>query len=76
MRQSESVIDLVTALIKAKAEFTAVKRTKKANVTANREYKYAELDGVIDAVEEALGKHGLVVLQFPRSDMERRTLPC
>jgi hypothetical protein len=74
MRQSESINDLVTSLIKAKSEFTAVKRTKKANATATREYKYAELDGVIDAVEEALGKNGLVVLQFPRSDMERRTV--
>jgi hypothetical protein len=74
MRMSESIIDLTTSLIKAKAEFTAVKRTKTANVTNTRTYKYAELDGVIEAVEEALGKNGLVVMQFPRSDIDRRTV--
>lgn len=74
MRMSESVIDLTAALIKAKAEFATVKRTSTANATATRTYKYAELDSVIEAVESALGKQNLVVMQFPRSDMERRTV--
>lgn len=53
-------IEMVKALIKAKQEFGAIAKDKK-----NPHFKseYASLDAVLAAVEPALHKHGLVLMQ-------------
>jgi len=52
--------ELIKALIKAKQSFkTVVKNTKAFN------YKYAQLDQVLEAIDEALSDNGLVVVQEP-----------
>jgi len=52
--------DLIKALIKAKQSFSkVVKNTKAYN------YKYAQLDQVIEAVEGALLENGLIIIQAP-----------
>lgn len=51
---------LITALVKARAEFTSIQKDK-----TNPHYKnrYATLDAVLDAVTPALCKHGLAIVQ-------------
>ena len=52
---------LISALIKAKAEFQPIQKNK-----TNPHYKsgYADLDSVLDAVTPALNNHGLAIIQL------------
>jgi len=74
MERSEQVGDLIAALAKAQAEFgSAVKDTTNTAYGAGRTYKYADLAANIGAVRPALNKHGIALLQFNDSDLERQT---
>lgn len=52
--------ELITALIKAKAEFLPIRKDK---VNPFFKSKYADLDSILNATEKALGKHGLTIIQ-------------
>jgi len=54
------MIELIKALIKAKAEFQPIEKDK---LNPHFKTKYASLDSVLDAVTPALCKHGLVIVQ-------------
>lgn len=54
------MIELIKALIKAKAEFQPIEKDK---LNPHFRTKYASLDSVLDAVTPALCKHGLVIVQ-------------
>jgi len=60
--------ELVAALVKAKAEFGEIKKTKENPFFHS---KYADLEAVNAAVNPALAKHGLVVLQPVSSEDDR-----
>lgn len=61
--------ELVAALALAQLEFETVKKD-----TSNPHYnsKYADLADIIAATQPALAKHGLVVIQLPKVDVERQ----
>lgn len=63
MNTSEQIADLVGALVKAHAQFKPVVRNTTGQVGQNRNYKYADLAGLIDATFPALLANGLVVVQ-------------
>lgn len=63
MRTSESITELVKALVAARKAFTPVLRDSTAQVGANRSYTYADLAAVLEATMPALLAHGLVVVQ-------------
>ena len=74
MIKSDSIGLLTAALIAAQNEFLLpVLKTKenpaykRGNVTS----KYAGLDDALEATQPALGKNGLVVIQFPINDTDR-----
>jgi hypothetical protein len=73
MIKSDSIGLLTAALIAAQNEFLPVLKTKenpaykRGNVTS----KYAGLDDALEATQPALGKNGLVVIQFPINDTDR-----
>lgn len=54
---------LVEALIAAKREFGPL---LKNSINPHFKNRYVDLDGVIEACDEALGNHGLAVIQKPR----------
>ena len=54
------MIELIKALIKAKAEFQPIEKDK---LNPHFKTKYASLDSVLDAVTPALCKYGLVIVQ-------------
>jgi hypothetical protein len=70
VERSEQIADLVTALAKAQAEFTFA--SKDSNNPAFGS-KYADLAANIIAVRPALSKHGIALMQFDASDVERQT---
>lgn len=73
MRTSGSLdSELIDDLIKARAQFKAIARTKTGQVGQNRTYQYADLETVLDAVMPALSAHGLALLQTV--DAETNTL--
>ena len=63
MRTSDSIVELVKALVAARKAFTPVLRDSTAQVGANRSYTYADLAAVLEATMPALLAHGLVVVQ-------------
>jgi hypothetical protein len=63
MRTSEQINELAAALIKAHAQFKPVIRSSRAQVAANREYKYADLATLIEATFPALLANGIVPMQ-------------
>lgn len=65
MNKSESIIDLVVALVKAQAEIKGA--VKDANNPHFRS-QYADLESVWEAVREPLTKNGLCVIQLPSAD--------
>lgn len=74
MQRSEQVGELIAALAKAQQEFTgAVKDVTNNAFGAGRTYKYADLAANIGAVRPALSKHGIALIQFNESDLERQT---
>ncbi|NEQ24962.1 MAG: ERF family protein [Microcoleus sp. SIO2G3] len=52
--------ELIPALIKARSEFAPIRKDKVNPLLKN---KYATLDAVLEAVEPALRKHGLTIVQ-------------
>ncbi len=57
---SPTVAGIGAALAKAQAEFTTPKKNVPVEYSG-RSYKYADLQGVYDAVRPALAKHGLAI---------------
>lgn len=52
--------ELITALIKAKAEFLPIRKDK---INPFFKSKYADLDSILGATEEALSKYDLAIVQ-------------
>jgi hypothetical protein len=74
MERSEQVGDLIAALAKAQHEFTpAIKDVTNNAFGTDRTYKYADLAANIGAVRPALSKHGIALIQFDESDLQRQT---
>jgi ERF superfamily len=69
VKKSDSIANLVTALVAAKTQFTAVKKTESASIKTRNggsfDYRYADLFMVIAATEPALLANGLSLIQFP-----------
>ena len=65
MLKSDSISNLVSALIKARSEFGAIVKTAENPYFKS---KYAPLDSVIDATTNGLAKHGLVITQLCDND--------
>jgi hypothetical protein len=63
MRTSESIVELVKALVTARKAFTPVLRDSTAQVGANRTYTYADLAAVLEATMPALLAQSLVIIQ-------------
>ena len=70
MERSPEIGALITALAKAQAEFTFAAKDS-SNPAFNS--KYADLAANIIAVRPALSKHGIALMQFDASDVERQT---
>ena len=70
MERSEEVGDLIAALAKAQAEFTFASKDS-TNPAFNS--RYADLAANLIAVRPALSKHGIAIMQFDESDVERQT---
>lgn len=71
IRQGGEIERLYEALAMAQGEFTPIRKTKHAVITAREgkrgyEYNYAELSDVNDATRPALAKFGLLVVQPTR----------
>ena len=64
MKTSQSIGEISKALVKAQGEMTHVPRTRDGRV-GNKEYKYADLANVLDAVRDVLKANGLAVVQGP-----------
>lgn len=71
MEQSQTIIELASALAKFQAE---VKGVKKDGVNPFFHSKYATLENVIATVKEPLRKNGLSFSQFPTGDNELCTI--
>jgi hypothetical protein len=70
---SSTLGKLATALSKAQGEFPEAKKSGKGKVGAQgsqREYPYATLSDVIEAVRGPLSKNGLSIVQPPLSDTD------
>lgn len=63
MRTSDSTEKLVEALVAARAKYEPVIKAQVGQVAQNREYRYADLSTLVDAVTPALLANGLIVLQ-------------
>ena len=72
MRTSDSIVELVKALITARQTFAPVRRQSAAQIGQSRSYSYADMSTVLEAVMQPLLDHGLVVLQA--LDAETSTL--
>lgn len=70
MRTSDQIDAVVAALVKAHADFKPVVREVTGQVGQNRNYKYADLAGVLDSTQPALLKHGIVIIQGPDAETE------
>ncbi|QXG07656.1 recombinase [Erwinia phage Snitter] len=60
MKQSESILNIAPAIIKAKAQFVKAKQSKKNNHLGNT---YATLSDVLEAVEPGLNANSIMVMQ-------------
>jgi hypothetical protein len=69
MIKSESITNLIKALLKSQGEFDPVLRDTK-NPFYNS--KYAELSGVISATQPTLASNGLVISQLAFSDISQK----
>lgn len=70
MDRSPEVGDLIAALAKAQAEFTFASKDSTNPAFSS---KYADLAANLIAVRPALSKHGIAIMQFDESDVERQT---
>jgi len=71
--KSDSIVNLIAALIKAKSKFAPIIREREnpGFRRGNQVSRYEDLAAVIDATEPSLLENGLVILQFPQSDGDR-----
>ena len=72
MRTSDSTKELMTALVAARAAFTPLRKDAVGQVGSDRQYRYADLAGLLEATLPALTAHGVTVLQA--IDAETATL--
>ena len=72
MRTSDSTNELVKALVAARSAFTPLRKDAVGQVGSDRQYRYADLAGLLEATMPALTQHGLTVLQA--IDAETATL--
>lgn len=72
MRTSDSTNKLIEALVAARPAFTPVRKDAVGQVGSDRQYRYADLAGLLEATMPALTAHGLAVLQA--IDAETSTL--
>lgn len=63
--------ELIKALIKARSEFAAIAKDR---VNPHYKNRYATLDAVLAAVEPALCKHGLTIIQTTEIEDDRAVL--
>lgn len=65
MRISDSTTALVAALVKARADFPAIPKDAVARVGKDgaREYHYADLSAILDAIGPGLARYELAILQ-------------
>lgn len=61
--QSESISKLAPAWVAAQAELTHVKKGRRGQVGQNKNYRYADFAGTVDAVKPILAKHDLSFTQ-------------
>lgn len=65
--QSESITELLAALLKARPAFQTPKRTRTGQAGQGK-YKYADLDAVIEAVTPVLTENGLLLVNLMDRD--------
>jgi hypothetical protein len=70
VERSPEIGDLIAALARAQSEFTFASKDS-TNPAFNS--RYADLAANIIAVRPALAKHGIALMQFDESDVERQT---
>ncbi len=67
MNKSEKIEELITALIKAKSQFTPLKKSKTATVKMKSggyySYNYADLADILAMITPPLADNGLVIIQ-------------
>ena len=63
MRISDSTTALVAALVKARANFPAIPKDSVAGKGSTREYHYADLSAILEAIGPALAVAELAILQ-------------
>jgi hypothetical protein len=71
MEKSESIINLSKALLKFDAEIGII---NKSSVNPFYKNAYAALPDILEAIKEPLQKSGLIVKQFPESDVALTTI--
>jgi hypothetical protein len=71
MPQSESIAKLAAALSSAQGEFESIKKQQDNPFFKS---KYADLASTLEAVQPALTKHQLAVIQSPSTDTEKKTV--
>jgi ERF superfamily protein len=71
LRQSQTIAKLAEALAKAQGEFEKVEKSAENPFfsKANKKASYADMASVIAATRQALSKHGISVIQSPRSTL-------
>lgn len=68
MRTSEQTIEVIAALVRARATFQPLKKSETARISDSRSYRYADLASLLDAVTPALLAQGLILTQAPAND--------
>lgn len=77
MNRSESVVNIIPALIRAQAKFPAIVKTKKAEIKgdkANYSFLYAPLEEIVHKVRPALQEEKLLLMQGVEGDALVTTL--
>lgn len=64
----KAMASMYQALANAQSEFTAVKMNKSAIVRGNKEYKYGDLQAIIEATRPALNKNGFFISFVTETD--------
>jgi len=69
IKHSEQINEVFGALAKAKLNYRTVVRTHENTYTGS---KYADLQDLIDATQNALASEGLVIMQFPLENLDQQ----
>lgn len=70
----EQVTALYAAFAEARAEFAPIVKNRVSGKGTTKEFKYADLETILDSCVPALSKHGLAVLQPPSGNAIRTML--